>query len=205
MTSADRVGYQRLSSRIFASTQDRSVIALTGAEHGVGVTEITAGLGRFLAGQTGGPVLLVDADFRTPALSGLLGEPGATGFADVLREAADPYDAVRKTADRGLYLLSAGKDGDSPVASPGREVLLRCFQALRERYRFVLVDTPPVSRSLDVCTVLAGADGVGLVVRARQTHREAVDEAIASLSAAKANLLGMILNRRPPLPVGIAR
>lgn len=205
MTSPGRLEYQRLSSRIFASAQDRAVIALTGAEQGVGVTEIVVGLGRFLAGHTGGPVVLVDADFRTPSLSGLLGGGGSTGLADVLRIAADPLDAVRKTVAQDLYLLPAGTDGGSPFAAPGPEALLRCFRSLRKQYRFVLVDTPPVGRSLDACAVLAGVDGVGLVVRARHTRREAVDEAISSLSAVKANLLGMILSRRPPIPGGIAR
>jgi Mrp family chromosome partitioning ATPase len=63
---------------------------------------------------------------------------------------------------------------------------------MRKEYRLIVLDSPPIVPIAD-SHVLAGlADGVVIVVRARQTRRELFRRAIESLGAA--NILGVVLN-----------
>jgi Mrp family chromosome partitioning ATPase len=63
---------------------------------------------------------------------------------------------------------------------------------LKQRFAYVIVDTPPVLPIAD-SHILAGlTDKVLLVVRARQTPRELFQHAVEGFDAA--NLMGAVLN-----------
>jgi Mrp family chromosome partitioning ATPase len=63
---------------------------------------------------------------------------------------------------------------------------------LRKEYELVVLDSPPLIPIAD-SHILAGlADGVILVVRARQTRPEVFQRAVESLGAA--NVIGVVLN-----------
>jgi Mrp family chromosome partitioning ATPase len=64
----------------------------------------------------------------------------------------------------------------------------------RERFDFVLIDTPPVLAVTDPCAVAARVDGVLLTLRIRKGCQAVSKRALEMLNGVEANVLGTIVN-----------
>ena len=65
---------------------------------------------------------------------------------------------------------------------------------LREKYDYILLDTPPVNMVTDAVVLAPKADGVLFVVRAGQSERGPVSHAVEQLEYAQAKILGFVLD-----------
>jgi Mrp family chromosome partitioning ATPase len=74
------------------------------------------------------------------------------------------------------------------------ERLRQTLTALRGRFDMVVIDSPPVNILADAALLGAAADGVILVARAGKTQREALSFAMDQLTAARAPVIGTLLN-----------
>ena len=71
------------------------------------------------------------------------------------------------------------------------------LKELRHNFEFVVVDLPPAADTSSLGYLLAGAlDGVVLVVECEGTRMDAARKAKENLLREKANILGVILNKR---------
>jgi receptor protein-tyrosine kinase/non-specific protein-tyrosine kinase len=167
------------------------VLVVTSAAGGEGKSVTALNLSLALAASMKGRVLLVDSDLRRPQVHHYLGLETTKGFSDLLDDpGSDVSPYISKLGN--LDVIVGGACPVNPVgllASPrSREILAH----LRQEYRLIVLDSPPIVPIAD-SHVLAGlADGVVIVVRARQTRRELFRRAIESLGAA--NVLGVVLN-----------
>ena len=111
-------------------------------------------------------VLLIDCDLRRPKLARLLRKSSRAGLSNLL---LDP----------------------SLLGSARMSALLT---QLRERYDYVILDTPPVNMVTDAVVLAPKADGVLFIVRAGQSERGPVSHAVEQLEYAQAKLLGFVLD-----------
>ncbi len=65
---------------------------------------------------------------------------------------------------------------------------------LRLRFKFIVIDSPPVMAATDAVILSALTDGVLLVVRSGETPKEAFTRTRDLLAAVKCRLLGVVLN-----------
>jgi Mrp family chromosome partitioning ATPase len=65
---------------------------------------------------------------------------------------------------------------------------------LRRRYKFVVIDSPPIMAATDAVILSVLADGVLLVVRSGETPKEAFTRTCDLLSSVKSHVLGVVLN-----------
>jgi Mrp family chromosome partitioning ATPase len=65
---------------------------------------------------------------------------------------------------------------------------------LRRRFKFIVIDSPPVMAATDAVILSALTDGVLLVVRSGETPKEAFTRTRDLLAAVKCRLLGVVLN-----------
>lgn len=165
------------------------VVTSAAGDEGKSVTALNLSLS--LAASLEGRVLLVDSDLRRPQVHRYLGLKTTQGFSELLAQTGgdiSPY--ISKLGN--LDVIAGGAMPVNPVgllaSAQARELLAR----LRQEYRLIVLDSPPIVPIAD-SHVLAGlADGVVIVVRARQTRRELFRRAMESLGAA--NVLGVVLN-----------
>ncbi len=68
------------------------------------------------------------------------------------------------------------------------------LELLRERYDFVILDSPPVLPVTDAVVLSREADGVVMVVKGHDTPRELMRRARDQLVQANAHLLGAVVN-----------
>ena len=65
---------------------------------------------------------------------------------------------------------------------------------LRQRFKFIVIDSPPIMAATDAVILSALTDGVLLVVRSGETPKEAFTRTRDLLAAVKCRLLGVVLN-----------
>jgi Mrp family chromosome partitioning ATPase len=68
------------------------------------------------------------------------------------------------------------------------------LERLREKFQFILIDSPPVLALADAAILASKVDGVILVVRAGVTPQEVVTRANLQLVRSGASILGAALN-----------
>jgi Mrp family chromosome partitioning ATPase len=115
---------------------------------------------------------------------------------------AELYAEIRSARIRGTSVaphlrLLAGDLHHLPSGLLARGRLRQLFDHLREDSDYVLVDTVPVSTVADASVVAAAADAVILVVDLERVRRRELVSAKKQLANARANLLGIVVNRAP--------
>jgi capsular exopolysaccharide synthesis family protein len=167
------------------------VLVVTSPAGGEGKSVTALNLSLALGASVRGRVLLVDSDLRRPRVHQQLGLEATKGFSDLLTDTGgDISSYVSKVGN--LDVIVGGTLPLNPVgllASPqARELLVR----LRQEYQLIVFDSPPIVPIADSLVLAGLADGVVLVVRARQTRRELFRRAIEGLGDAK--VIGVVLN-----------
>jgi succinoglycan biosynthesis transport protein ExoP len=176
-----------------ADSGSKSLI-VTSTGPGEGKTLTASNLAVGLA-QTGQRVLLIDADLRKPRVHELFGEARDPGLSNLLVGSAKASEAVRKTAVANLWILPAGRVPPNPTELLGSVRFKDFLATLREHFDWVLLDSPPVLVAADATVAAHVTSGVLFVVGAEMPTRHAARSALEQLGAAKARLLGAVLNR----------
>ncbi len=187
--------YRAVRAAIFFGTrgQTHRVLQVTSANSGDGKTTLCANLASAIA-MSGKKVLLVDCDLRRPRVHKLFGLNLDVGVSSVIRDGMDLPDAVQTTLVPNLDVMTVGPRVDNPA-----ELLLSpqfgdLVLQLREKYDFVLMDTPPILIVTDPAAVAAHVDGVILVVRNTKRSRPQTRRVRETLDLIGARVLGVVVN-----------
>jgi capsular exopolysaccharide synthesis family protein len=173
-----------------------SVLAVTGAWSGEGVSFVAFHTAVSLAKGFENSVLLVDANFKRPVLHKLFNNPNTAGLAEVIGGTADMHEAIRPTYMPYLAFLPSGGTIQDPAPLFRSDRFSEVVQALRSSFDYVIFDTPPVSAHADCLAMGPKVDQVVLVVRAHKTKRQIVEHAKDEIVKHGGRLLGVVLNRR---------
>ncbi len=168
-------------------------IVLTSALRREGKTVATLNLGIALAEMPSAQVIVVDANMHNPALEEFLGLPRRQGLADLLDGRLDLDQAIRQTSIRGLAILGAGTLPRNPSELLASERMQTVLNALKQHYRYVLIDTPEAMTTSDASLLGAIADGIVLVVRLGSTPKSYVERTFGLLESLGGNVLGTCL------------
>jgi polysaccharide biosynthesis transport protein len=178
------------------SADSQRVIQVTGPDRGCGKTTLTAHLAAAIA-QSGKRVLVVDADLRRPCQHKIYGLGNDAGLTAVLAGRAAPQEAIQETPVPGLSVLPSGPRAPDPAGLLSSPRLKELLGSLRERYDYVLVDSPPLLAVTDPRVVAHHVDGVLLVLRLGRRSRPDAQVAKEALGAAGAGVLGVVVNGVP--------
>jgi capsular exopolysaccharide synthesis family protein len=168
-------------------------MAVSSAGAGDGKTISSINIAGVLSLRDNATMLLMDADFRRPSISRLLGLPAEPGLANVLSGACTLQDAiVRVEQFPNLYVLPAGASDANSAELLDTEQWKSLCATVRERFSFVVVDGPPIAGVADYELIQASCDGVIVVVRPDHTDRTLFNRAFDLIPEKKR--LGVVLN-----------
>lgn len=198
----DRASFEAEQYRILRHlVEERSrrtglrILAVTSPGPGEGKTLTSLNLAGALAQAPGTRVLLIDADLRRPSLIPCLGlDCGADqGLAEAMTDPSVGIEDVALYSAR--FNLWVMPPGNSPI--PAYEVLqlpslADVLEDARQRFDFVIVDTPPAVAFPDYRLLEKWIDGSLLVICAGRTPRKMMESALGILDPAKA--LGIVFN-----------
>jgi capsular exopolysaccharide synthesis family protein len=172
------------------------LVAVTSPLPGNGKSTVVAALADALA-VNGSEVLAVDGDLRKPSLGLEFGLPQATaGLAEVLLGHGDARSFIVDTPVPNISLLPGGRIGaDFAVAHATGQRVPELLEELRDLADIVIVDTAPVALAAETSIMTSVVDDVIVVVDARDLRRDALEDARDQLARARANVLGIVVNR----------
>lgn len=188
--------YRTLRTNIQFSSLDLPLrtLAVTSAGPGEGKSTIAANLAIVIA-QAEHKCILVDCDLRKPVQHHIWGLSSRRGLTSVLLGHAQLSDVLCETPVPGLSVLPCGPKPPNPAELLNSQAMERLVAELKERADWVIFDAPPTVAVTDAAILGRKVDGCLLVISASGVPREVAIQAKESLLAAKANLLGVVLNR----------
>jgi succinoglycan biosynthesis transport protein ExoP len=184
------------TSLVFTSASEGPrVIAVTSSQPLEGKTTTACNLGMVLA-IGGARVLLVDGDMRRPGLHTVVGVKNEVGLSHLLVGQARVRDAVQKTSEPNLFVISAGLIPPNPSELLASERMSSFLTNLRSGpFDWVIIDTPPVLAVTDAVIVARAVPGVVFVIGSEMTRRAHAERAIEALAAGRPTSIGVVLNR----------
>jgi succinoglycan biosynthesis transport protein ExoP len=191
--------FRALRTSLLLSQADHppQVILVTSALPREGKTTAAVNLSVTLA-QLGDRTLLMDSDLRKPGIRRALNLTGGkeTGGlssylagVSTLDEAIAPHPTINN-----LSALTTGPVPPSPADLLSSHRMREAIAELRRRFKFIVIDSPPIMAATDAVILSALTDGVLLVVRSGATPKEAFTRTRDLLAAVKCRLLGVVLN-----------
>ncbi|MBU8536720.1 P-loop NTPase family protein [Falsiroseomonas tokyonensis] len=173
----------------------RQAVMVTSARPEEGKSFIALNLAASLAAAGERPVLLVDVDGTSGALTERLGLAQAPGLRALAQDPSQPVSLLLRTAAiAGLSVLPYGArlPGQAAPSGAALATAVRTLAAALPRHVLVL-DTPAALASSDAPALAAMVGQVLLVVQAEATPRDAVEAALDVLEACP--VLQLMLNR----------
>lgn len=190
--------FRALRTALLLSRPDRppQVILVTSALPREGKTTAAANLAVTLA-QLGDKTVLVDGDLRKPGVGRLLNlGPGKYAGLSSYLAGVSTLDLVtiQHPAIPNLSAIPTGPLPPNPADLLSSHRLSQAIAELRTKYKFIVIDSPPVMAATDAVILSVQTDGVLLVVRSGETPKEAFTRTRDLLISVKSHLLGVVLN-----------
>jgi len=172
------------------------VILVTSALPREGKTTAAVNLAVTLA-QLGDRTLLMDSDMRKPGIRRALNltigkDSGLSSYLAgvcTLDEIMIPHPTINN-----LTALTTGPVPPSPADLLSSHRMREALAELRHRFKFIVIDSPPIMAATDAVILSSLTDGVLLVVRSGETPKEAFTRTRDLLVGVKSRLLGVVLN-----------
>lgn len=190
--------YRHLRTSILLSTAGHAPksLLITSSLPSEGKTTTATNTAISLA-QTGGKVLIIDADMRRPRLHSIFNIGNGDGLSTLLAsELSDEEitNTIKQDEKTKLYLLTSGPIPPNPAELIGSEQMATLLRMLQNRFTHVVVDSPPIASFTDGVLIASMVDGVILVVHAGKSSRQVVRRSRQLLNEIGAKIFGVVLN-----------
>ncbi|KQQ93918.1 hypothetical protein ASF62_06985 [Leifsonia sp. Leaf325] len=187
--------YRRIRANLEFADIERAVrsVIVTSATAGEGKSTTSLNLALAMAERVG-RVLLIDGDLRRPTIAERCGLEGSVGLTTVLLGKVSVADAVQRYA-RTVDVLASGVIPHNPGQLLGSSAMAALLAEVSSTYDFVVIDTPPLLAATDTLGLAHATDGAIIVVKYKSTRRQQLAEAVGSMRAVNARLLGVVFDR----------
>lgn len=199
-TDSYEVGLQELRNAIktlyanirFASIdQPVHTLVITSSIPNEGKSSVAIELCRAIA-ESGKRVCLVECDMRNRSLAGVLGVHPRHGMYSVMSGETRLEDALSPTGTKRMDFLDVEPHIPNPIDVLSSARFSKLMASLKDRYDYVILDTPPVGTFVDAAILSSMVDATALVVRLNFTKKDEVLRSYEQLEKAHANLIGAI-------------
>jgi len=179
----------------FTSPKIGRIILITGATLGAGKTTCALNLAMAFAKAYGSQILFLDADCRHLASQKNLGlgEEVLPGLTDVLIHQQRVGSLLINTGLSNLLYLPSGDFSEEFVDRLRSEELTILLDSLKNRFRYIIIDAPPVFPMPEPGILANHCDGVLIVLGAGVDGKDQLTQAIEALKGT--NIMGVILNK----------
>ncbi|MDO4641780.1 MAG: polysaccharide biosynthesis tyrosine autokinase [Neisseria sp.] len=178
----------------FATINNKSsMIMIAGTTPDVGKSFVSSNLAAVTA-QAGSRVLLVDADLRRGMLHHSFGLSEENGLAEILDGSLSLDSCIKKTDVPGLDFISRGHSPQSPSEMLMSDKFKEFITMAKDKYDYVIIDTPPVLAVTDSSVIGRIADLNLLIARYRKTSHDELEDSMTRLNNAGIKVEGIIFN-----------
>ena len=172
--------------------RQHKVIMVTSSLPEEGKTTVTMNLAKTLA-AAGDRTMVVDFDLRKARLRSIL----STGKQDG-QSVFSPVEGLKLRVEQTqlptLHLTVADSLPQNPPYLLSQPSLRDFISYLRDRYDWVLIDTPPVTSVTDPVIMAALVDTILFVIKYNFVDKRIVRNSLSALVKTHANIMGAVLN-----------
>ena len=173
--------------------EDGKVIQVTSPLPGDGKSTIAGNLACSIA-QSGKPTVVVDCDLRRPQLTDNFAAGDKLGLTDALDGRCEYLDAVHDTPIHTLKVMPSGPIPANPAEALTLPEMGELLDVLRQRFDYVIVDSPPLLLVTDPSILASYCEGVILAVKVRRKSKPNTREATKILQGVGSRILGVVVN-----------
>ena len=159
-----------------------------------GKTTVTVNLALMFA-LSDAKVILLDADIRKGRVAKYFKCKSAPGLSDYLSGQNTLDEVIHHShVNDNLSFIACGTHSPKPYELLESEEMKSLLDELRKRYDYIIIDTPPVLLLSDALALATVTDGTVVVCRHQVSYISDIERALDTLSFAKANVLGVVVN-----------
>ncbi len=187
--------FRGIRTAVFFGCQQNNikVIQVTSPVPGDGKSTVAANMAVSIA-QSGRRVCIIDCDFRRPRVAKIFGLKEDVGLVQVIGGKVALEDAIQQTSIENLFSVTCGRRPGNPSELLSSEMFADTLAELKNKFDFVIVDTPPILVVSDPANVSVLVDAVLLTVRLRRNLKPIATRAAQMLHSINANMLGVVVN-----------
>ena len=172
-------------------TLNTIVVVSAGAGEGKSTTAINLAT---VFAQAGNRVLIVDSDLRRPTLHKLFKVANNLGLTNYLLKQNTLAEIVQTTGVPNLDFIASGKLPNSSMSILGSTQMKQMIAELKQRYDFILFDSPPILGVSDASILASEVDLVVQVIQYRRYPQPMTIRAKQMIEKVGGNFVGIVLN-----------
>jgi capsular exopolysaccharide synthesis family protein len=186
--------FRRLAAQLYLAQAERGIraVMIASALPGEGKTLTAVNLALTLSESYERDVLLVDGDLRRPSAHHVFEVPNVSGLNDGVRSETERKVPLIRISEH-LTLLTAGRPEADPMGVLTSERMRRVLDEAREKFDWVIIDTPPLALLTDAHLLASLVDAAVLVVQAAKTPAAAIKRVMEVIG--RDRIAGVVLNR----------
>jgi tyrosine-protein kinase Etk/Wzc len=173
--------------------KNNQVILLTSTAPEEGKSFVSLNLATSLA-LLGRKTVLVSFDIRKPGVYPALNLECQLGVSSILSGRATLEEALETTAIPNLDFIGSGPVLQNPSELIGSKNTEPLIDALRKKYDYVLIDTPPLGLVTDAYLLMKYADLKVFIVREKVTPRDQLSRLLRELESKKIGQFCWLIN-----------
>ena len=179
---------------LFSRKNDKmNTIVVVSAGAGEGKSTTTINLATVFA-QAGNRVLIVDSDLRRPTLHKLFKVTNNLGLTNYLLKQNTIPELIQTTQVPNLDFMASGRLPNSSMGILGSAQMKEMIADLRQRYDFILFDSPPILGVSDASVLASEVDLVMQVIQYRRYPQPMTIRAKQMIEKVGGNFVGLVLN-----------
>jgi succinoglycan biosynthesis transport protein ExoP len=186
----------KLTGDLFGVSKSNKVIGVTSSLPNEGKSTVATVLAQLMA-HSGSRPILIDGDFRNPRLTRELAPNAGAGLIELLSGKASLDEVIWEDPSTHLAFLPTVMKTRLAHTSEllASEATKKLFDALREKYDYVIMDLSPLGPVVDVRATTGLIDSYVFVIEWGRTKIEMVEHALGAARGVYDNLLGVVLNK----------
>ena len=184
-----------LRTNIQFTGMDVKTILFTSCFPNEGKSDIVFQLAREI-GNIGKKVLILDADIRKSSFQTRYSVGRKTeGLSQYLSGQTGGSNIIYTTNYNNDDIIFAGTTAPNPSELLAQEAFSVLLRTVRDRYDYILIDTPPVGNMSDALVAARHCDGAVLVIESELVSQKIAAKAKEKLERTGCRILGAVLNK----------
>lgn len=180
------------TSIMLSSDSPPKTILVTSMAPGDGKTTVASNLAIAIAGSESS-VLLIDCDLRRSMLHEIFGLKNTKGLSTFIAGASD-MNIIQDVPVKNLSVITSGPTPPNPSEMLISKKLKDFIHELKNKFDFVIIDTPPVMSVSDTLIVSKIVDASLIVTRFGKTTYEMMNHGLKSMADIESKVIGTVIN-----------
>ena len=187
--------YRAVRTALYFSVRAKGykVIQVSSPNPADGKTTLAANLAVSIA-QSGKKVLLLDGDCRRPKIHKYFSLDNSTGLSSLITQDAEISDVFQECGVENLQVITSGPHSQNAADMVTSSRFKELIDVVREKFDFVIIDSPPLLSVTDPASIAPRVDAVLLAMRLSKAARHATLRAVGVLDALGSEILGVVVN-----------